>query len=86
MKNVHENERGIVMQNQENQEKVYFTRQDIEIRYGVGRSTALKIMRSIRSFGQSVPAGMSSVSGALGFRKLLVSEVLRWEENCGRDG
>lgn len=80
---MHENERGIVMQNTEKQEKVYYTRKDIEERYCVGTTTARKIMQSIRAFGRTVPLGTTSVAGALGYHKVLASELKRWEEHCG---
>lgn len=67
------------------QDKVYFTRKDIEQRYGVGANKAREIMRSIRAFGKDVPYGTVSVPGALGYHKVLCSELKRWEENCGGD-
>lgn len=71
------------MQSSENQEKVYYTRKDIEERYNVGTTTARKIMKSIRAFGRTVPLGTTSVAGALGYQKVLASELKRWEEHCG---
>ena len=59
--------------------KPYLTTDDIMERYGVGRSNAQRIIRSIKEV--NARGNSAKIRGALGKGKVLYSELAYWEEH-----
>lgn len=66
--------------------KITYGVEDIKERYGVGTNKARAIMQEIRALTSTPPAGSVSAKGALGSKKVLWSEVLRWERKFLGEG
>ena len=61
--------------------KIVYDVKDIQERYGVGIGKARSIMQSIRAFKRTLPTGTTSVSGAIGYGKILYTELYAWEQS-----
>jgi hypothetical protein len=63
------------------EEKIVYDVKDIQERYGVGVNKARNIMQSIRAFCRDLPTGTVSVPGAIGYGKVLYTELYAWEQS-----
>lgn len=69
-----------------NMEPITYGVEDIKRRYGVGTNKARAIMQEIRALTSTPPLGSVSAKGALGTKKVLWSEVIRWERTFLGEG